>query len=306
MTLTLTKKIADKTTPPLDPSTRPYRQSKASLGTAQGTSALLRRWRSLIDQALDRMLAKASEPPAIVHEGMRYCVFSGGKRFRPLLCLASAAAVGGSAKAALTTACAIELIHTYSLVHDDLPAMDNADERRGKPTCHRKFGEGIAILIGDALLTLAFEWLSHDKSPNAVSLVQVVSRACGTGGLIGGQVLDLQAISASHTSAEQGLREIARQKTGALITASVLTGGLTAHATATQLKWLKQFGHDLGLAFQLIDDIHDQEGLVTVLGLDEAIRQAQNLITRATGQLKSFGKSAKSLRDMAQWLAATR
>ncbi|MBI3331254.1 MAG: polyprenyl synthetase family protein, partial [Candidatus Omnitrophica bacterium] len=137
----------------------------------------------LINQALERALPKAAVPPQVIHEGMRYCVLSGGKRFRPLLCLAACEAVGSPLRRALAVACALECIHTYSLVHDDLPAMDNADQRRGQPTCHRKFGEGNAILVGDALLTLAFDLLSRDGTPNSLAIIRMLGRSCGTVGL---------------------------------------------------------------------------------------------------------------------------
>lgn len=273
--------------------------------TKKRSTGPLERRQQLIEQALGKCLPAATQPPQVVHEGMRYCVFSGGKRFRPLLCLAAAGAAGSAGREALTTACAIELIHTYSLVHDDLPAMDNADERRGLPTAHRKFGEGNAILIGDALLTFAFELLSRNRGKNGLAVLDVVAHACGSSGLIGGQVLDLQVISRPTSSTEESLKEIARQKTGALIAASVLAGGLCGGATTRQLKSLSRYGQNLGLAFQMIDDVHDREGLSQILGLDEAARQAQNLIARAEAALEPFGRRSAGLRQMAQRLAAT-
>ncbi|MBI4341148.1 MAG: polyprenyl synthetase family protein [Candidatus Omnitrophica bacterium] len=269
------------------------------------TTSRLDLWRRLIDRALERALPKASAIPPVVHEGMRYCVFSGGKRFRPLLCLGAAAAVGAPSRVALPVACALELIHTYSLVHDDLPAMDNADQRRGQPACHRKFGEGNAILIGDALLTLAFDLMSRHEMPNALAIIHTVSTACGTTGLIGGQVLDLQAISRPHGASEETLKEIARWKTGALIGASVVSGGLAGSANSHQIKYLQGYGRNIGLAFQLIDDIHDREGFVNRLGLDEARAQAHNLIAHAIDMVKPFGTEAAGLRQIAQWLAST-
>lgn len=265
----------------------------------------LDRWRKLVDQALDKALPKAAALPPVVHEGMRYSVFTGGKRFRPLLCLGAAEAVRGQGRHALPAACALELIHTYSLVHDDLPAMDNADHRRGQPTSHRKFGEGNAILVGDALLTLAFQLLADERIPNALSIMRTVSLACGTEGLIGGQILDLQTISQSKSATEQAMKDIARWKTGALITASVVSGALAGNAKPDQVKRLQKYGQDIGLAFQLIDDVHDREGLSVILGLDEAARQAQNLIARALGGLAPFGPSANGLRQIAQWLSTT-
>jgi len=273
-----------------------------------------------VNEALERALPSAQQPPAIIHDAMRYCVFSGGKRFRPLLCLGACEAVGAPARQALPVACAIELIHTYSLVHDDLPAMDNADQRRGQPSCHRKFGEGNAILVGDALLTLAFELLGRDGiprlrsrgergrtdgTPPALEIIRTISRASGTTGLIGGQVLDLQAISQPRTATERTLVEVAQQKTAALITASVVAGALAGGASAVDVQRLKRYGRDLGLAFQLIDDLHDQEGLAQAMGAEAARTEAQRLIDRALAALEPFGKRAQALRQLATWLVDT-
>ena len=236
---------------------------------------------------------------------MRYAIFSGGKRFRPLLCVAACEAVGAPAMRALPAACALELIHTYSLVHDDLPAMDNADLRRGQPTCHRKFGEGNAILVGDALLTLAFELLSGDGLPNALPIVRVIGQAAGTVGLIGGQVLDLQAISHSRSGSEAAWRDIAQRKTAALITASVVAGGLAGRASRTTLKRLERYGRRIGLAFQLLDDVHDQEGLAQALGEEAARAEARRLIADALESVRPFGARAATLQALASWLATT-
>ena len=260
----------------------------------------------LVDAALARALPKASVAPQVVHEAMRYCVLSGGKRFRPLLCLGACEAVGAPARQALTVACALELIHTYSLVHDDLPAMDNADERRGQPTCHRKFGEGNAILVGDALLTLAFTLFGRNGTPRSLAIVRAVSEACGTDGLIGGQVLDLQAISQPRTAAtERMLKDIARRKTAALITAGVEAGALAGGATAFALKRLRRYGQEIGLAFQLVDDIHDADGLARAMGVEETRAEARRLIARGLTALTLLGKRAQTLRELAAWLAAT-
>ncbi len=259
----------------------------------------------LINKTLERFLPSAAQSPRVVHEAMRYCVFSGGKRFRPLLVLGACRAVGANPRQALSAACAIECIHTYSLVHDDLPAMDNADQRRGMPTCHRKFGEGNAILVGDALLTLGFDLLSRNGTPNALAIIRTLGQTCGTVGLIGGQVLDLQMISHSHTATERILREIAERKTAALITASVVSGALAGNATAGQLKPLERFGQELGLAFQLIDDVHDEEGLATAMGAVAAQAEARRLVERAVKRLEPFGRRADVLRELAAGLAAT-
>ncbi len=265
----------------------------------------LDRLTSLVDRELERALPKSSLSPQVVHEAMRYCVLSGGKRFRPLLCLGACEAVGGSARQALSVACALELIHTYSLVHDDLPAMDNADERRGQPTCHRKFGEGNAVLVGDALLTLAFEWLGHNGIPNALAIIQTLGRSCGTVGLIGGQILDLQAISQPRMSTERTLTDIAERKTAALIIASVVTGALAGRATVAQLRQLKRYAQHVGLAFQLIDDLHDRDGLAQAMGIEAARTHAQRLITRALATLAPMGPRTQTLRQLTTWLQTT-
>lgn len=271
----------------------------------QATTPKLDRWRKLIDQTLDKALPRATTLPPVVHEGMRYSVFTGGKRFRPMLCLGAVEAVGGKTAQTLPIAAALELIHTYSLVHDDLPAMDNSDFRRGQATCHRKFGEGNAILIGDALLTRAFELLADERVPNAVVIVRAVSRACGTEGLIGGQILDLQLMSQMKSATEEALKDVARWKTGALITVSILAGALAGRGKPGQIKRLQKYGEDIGLAFQLIDDVHDREGMAQILGLDEAAAQAQNLVTRARKTIEPFGSSANGLRQIATWLVST-
>ena len=240
-----------------------------------------------------------------MHTAMRYCVFSDGKRFRPLLCLAACEAVGRPASVAVPVACAVELIHTYSLVHDDLPAMDNALTRRGKPSCHRRFGEGAAILVGDALLTYAFEVLGRNGVPNRGMIARTVSQACGTTGLIGGQTLDLAAMQRPRATPASTWRQIAQWKTGALITASVIAGGLAGRATPKQLQRLRKYGHNIGLAFQFIDDLHDREGLARVLGTRVARQQAQQLITQALHAVESFGTRGQGLHDLAQWLAFT-
>ena len=259
----------------------------------------------LIDQELARALPKAAQVPQVIHEAMRYCVGSGGKRFRPLLCLGACEAVGSSTRKALSVACALEMVHTYSLVHDDLPAMDNADERRGQPTCHRKFGEGNAILVGDALLTLAFERLSRNGTLNSLAIIRTIGEACGTVGLIGGQVLDLQAISQPRTATERVLRDIAQRKTAALITASVVAGALAGGVASRQLKPLQRYGQDIGLAFQLLDDVHDGDGLAQAVGSDATRSEAARLIARAVDALEPLGKRAGLLRQLAAWLAST-
>jgi len=262
-------------------------------------------WRGLIDEALNRILTPDNGAPSILYEAMRYCVLSGGKRFRPLLCLAACEASGSAARKALPVACAVELIHTYSLVHDDLPAMDNADMRRGNPSCHRRYGEANAILVGDALLTLSLEILSRNGIPNSLAIIQTITRAAGTTGLIGGQVLDLQRLSQSRGKMVESLTETAQKKTAALIIASVVSGALAGGASSPQLARLRKFAQNTGLAFQLIDDVHDAEGLAQAMGVDEARLLADQLIDRAVKILKPFGSRAKNLQFLAEWLAST-
>jgi len=283
--------------------------------------ARLRARTDAVNQALTRALARQAGSPPVLAQAMRYCVLAGGKRFRPLLCLGAYEAVGraaaasrhslgsrdgaasvGGRRGALNVACAIELIHAYSLVHDDLPAMDNADERRGRPSCHRRFGEATAILVGDALLTRAFEVLGSNGVPNTLKILREIAEASGTSGLIGGQALDLNGGSAG---AKQ-LEEIARRKTAALITVSVVAGGLAGGASPSQLKRLEAYGRRIGLAFQLIDDVHDADGLARALGVARVRARAARLIGDAKRQLQPFGSRAQLLIDLADWLAGTR
>src|SRR5213079_3140337 len=195
-----------------------------------------------IDRALDRYLPKASTKPATLHKAMRYSLFAGGKRLRPILCLAAAEACGGKIKKALPLACAIECIHTYSLIHDDLPSMDNDDLRRGRPTCHKVFGDGIAILAGDALLTIAFEIATHAKPVSRYDLHDVlreIAEAAGSRKLIAGQVADLEAEGRRLTRAQ--VRSIHENKTAALLTTSVRLGAMAANETAKQLGSITAF-----------------------------------------------------------------
>ncbi len=258
----------------------------------------LRRWTRRINATLRRALPVS----APIADAMRYAVFSGGKRFRPLLCLAACRAVGGSVRQALDPACAIELIHSYSLVHDDLPAMDDATTRRGRPTCHRRYGEATAILAGDALLTRAFEWLARDGTPNALAIIRALGHACGTMGLVGGQALDLQALDRRRPSSAAFLTDVARRKTGALITASVVTGALAGGGSHRELATLRQFGQDLGLAFQLLDDARDGDGVARVVGHSAAKQEARRLLDRAERRLEPFGGRAQALQALTAWL----
>src|SRR5947209_14293985 len=211
-----------------------------------------------VNRALDQFLPSEDTPPATIHKAMRYSLFAGGKRMRPALCLAAAAACGGTERNALPLACAVECIHTYSLVHDDLPAMDNDDFRRGKPTNHKVFGEGIAILAGDALLTQAFEIAAQCRGwpryPHQ-RIIRELASASGSLQLIAGQVADLEAEGKSLSAAQ--LKYIHERKTSALLCGSVRLGGMSSNCSEGELKALTVFGYNVGLAFQIIDDILD-------------------------------------------------
>src|SRR5260370_30343402 len=219
------------------------------------------------DAALERLLPQESARPASIHQAMRYSVFAGGKRIRPILCLETARIFAPDVAAALHPACAIEMIHTYSLIHDDLPALDNDDLRRGKPTCHKKFGEAAAILAGDALLTLAFETIGATPVDpfQCVAIVQEIAGAARTvNGMVGGQVADLEA--ERQRIEPEMLEYIHRSKTAALIRASVTSGALCAGAGADDVARLRRFGETIGWAFQVTDDILDVEEFSAALG----------------------------------------
>jgi len=220
--------------------------------------AFLRSRTDRINRALDRLLPRPGTKPPTIHRAMRYSMFAGGKRLRPILCLAAAEACNGSIQAALPLACAVECIHTYSLIHDDLPAMDNDDFRRGKPTSHKVFGEGIAILAGDALLTHAFEIIALAKPTpryRAQDYLRELARAAGSRFLIAGQVADLENEGRSVSRRE--LQFVHQCKTSALLCAAVRLGGMSANCPPSHLQALTRFGQHVGLAFQIVDDILD-------------------------------------------------
>src|ERR1700724_2248902 len=223
--------------------------------------------RLAVDAALERLLPQESALPASIHQAMRYSVFAGGKRIRPILCLETARIFAPEVAAALYPACAIEMIHTYSLIHDDLPALDNDDLRRGRPTCHKKFGEAMAILAGDALLTLAFEALAGAPAPPAerVALIHEIASAAGTrDGMVGGQVADLEAEGKEVTP--EMLEYIHRSKTAALIRAAIVSGAIAGGASQDDQDRLRTFGGLIGWAFQVTDDILDVEESSAALG----------------------------------------
>src|SRR5436305_4854483 len=274
-----------------------------------------------VDRALDRFLPKESTSPVTIHKAMRYSLFAGGKRLRPILCLAAAEACGGEINPALPLAGAIECIHTYTLIHDDLPSMDNDDLRRGRPTCHKVFGEGIAILAGDALLTIAFEIAATVRLPRRYLLPDVFSEiasAAGSRKLIAGQVADLEAEGRRLNRAQ--LRYIHENKTAALLTASVRLGAMTANANAKQLTAMTDFGRALGLAFQVIDDILDvtqtseklgksagkdiaaqKATYPAIIGLEKSRAEAKSLTKQANAAFPTFGAKRTALHARANY-----
>jgi len=238
------------------------------------------RQQKAVEAALDRWVPGEDENPATIHRAMRYSLFAGGKRVRPLLAMAAAEAVSDAPRGIESCACALEMIHTYSLIHDDLPALDNDDLRRGRPTCHKVFGDAMAILAGDALLTLAFEVLAKldAGAERRIELVRELATASGTvGGMIGGQVNDIEGEGKRPTGPL--LDSIHRAKTGALLRASVRMGAIYAGADAEQLAALTSFGEHVGLAFQIVDDILDVEQSSEALGKTAGKDAAQNKIT---------------------------
>ena len=254
----------------------------------------------LVDAALDFYLPSEKEYPKEIHSAMRYSVLSGGKRVRPILTLASCEACGGNLKGAVAAACAVEMVHAYSLIHDDLPAMDDDDFRRGKPTCHKKFGEGIAVLAGDALLTYAFELLSRGKDPAVNNeIISTLAEAIGSNGMIGGQVVDIQNQSDPDLPT---LTYINAHKTGALIAASCRIGAISAKAHKKKLDALKRYVEYICFTFQVVVDILDKEGFALALGVDGAKREAARLIAKAHRELEVFGRKAKPLGDLADFI----
>ncbi len=286
--------------------------------------AYLKERRALVDQALEELLPPESTPPPSVHRAIRYSVMAGGKRLRPILVLAGAEAVGGRPDTVMPTACALELIHTYSLIHDDLPAMDDDDYRRGRLTSHKVFGEAIAILAGDALLTLAFRFLADNAAlvSNPAVLRDVVAEvadAAGSFGMVGGQVVDIE--SEGKTITAETLEYIHRHKTAALIRASLRVGALLGGGDGTSVQTISEAGGDLGLAFQIVDDILDVEGSLEQLGkttgsderkqkatypalhgLDASRRQARRLVERVKERLGVFGARALPLCALADYV----
>jgi len=282
----------------------------------------LRKNARLVDRALGKYLPNARTKPATIHQAMRYSLFAGGKRIRPILTLAAAQACGGRLANAMPLACATECIHTYSLIHDDLPSMDNDDFRRGRHTSHKVYGEGIAILAGDALLTQAFEIAGQAKGwprYSHAAIIEEISKTAGSLQLIAGQVADLEGEGQPITLPQ--LRYIHERKTSALLTCSTRLGGMSANCTPTQLKALTTFGYHVGLAFQVIDDILDvtqtteQLGKTAgkdqatakatypaIVGLEKSKKIANDLTVKAFNALKPFKGKAVALEAMTEYL----
>jgi geranylgeranyl diphosphate synthase, type II len=275
------------------------------------------------DQALERLIPAETQHPVSIHKAMRHSVFAGGKRLRPILCREAGRMVAGSLPESIDNlGAALEMLHTYSLIHDDLPALDNDDLRRGRPTCHVVFGEAIAILAGDALQTQAYEVLARLRCPSEARVRIIEEIAHGTGtidGMIGGQVADLEA---EHSTPDmQTLEYIHRAKTAALITASLVSGGLYAGGKENEIRSLRSFGQQIGLAFQIIDDVLDvtqtseQLGKTAgkdtaaekatypaLFGIDESLKKADALIRSAFAEFDTFGARAQILQDLARYL----
>jgi len=248
----------------------------------------------LINAYLENELPTAKACPPVIHDAMRYAVLGSGKRFRPVLALAVCSALGGTSKKVMPAAAALELIHAYSLVHDDLPALDNDDSRRGKPSCHKKFGEAMGILAGDGLLTMAFEWVGRMKPAEvAVKVLAELSTAAGTFGMIGGQVADI--LLQKQECDEAMLDYISIHKTGCLIRAAAVIGALGAGAKPTEVARVRKYGECLGLAFQVADDMNDRDGYLKLLSLSEAEERVRDLIAHAKRNIKFLGKKSEAL-----------
>jgi len=286
--------------------------------------------RQLVDGYLETHLPPVGTSPAVLHEAIRYSLLAGGKRIRPILTIAAAEAIGPPPLSLLPVACAFEFIHTYSLIHDDLPAMDNDDFRRGKPTNHKVYGDGMAILAGDGLQTMAFEWCSRadlvtDLDPRCqVHIIAELALGAGNAGMVGGQVLDIQAENQQEVSLEE-LQNIHALKTGKLIRAAVRAGALLSGANLTQCDLLTGYAEDIGLAFQIADDVLNVTGTREELGkdantdvergkqtypsfygLEGAKKLAQECADRAIGRLADFDEKADPLRGIAQYIVSRR
>ena len=289
----------------------------------------LREKRIQVDRTLDRVLPPEDREPCVIHRSMRYSIFAGGKRLRPILAIAAYRIAGGRQDAILVPACALELIHTYSLIHDDLPCMDDDDYRRGRPTSHKVFGEAMAVLAGDAMTALAFECLLGEDRKSCfqegavLGASRAVARAIGTSGLVGGQVMDIS--NDARDGGKETLEQTCERKTGALIRASLECGGLLAGADSRVLEALRRYGRGLGLGFQIIDDVlnvtgdprqmgkaahtdeaRDMVTFASLLGVEAARREALDWIEDAKSGLDFLGDDAWPLREIADYVLERR
>jgi geranylgeranyl diphosphate synthase, type II len=277
---------------------------------------------AVIEKALEEILPPEDSRPSSIHRAMRYSVFAGGKRLRPILSLETARMFSDDVRGAVRVGCALEFIHTYSLIHDDLPALDNDDLRRGKPTCHKAFGEALAILAGDALLTLAFETLGKApvEAARCVRIIGEVAAGAGTvNGMVGGQVADVEAERKPVDAA--GLEYIHRSKTAALIRSAIVAGAVAGGAHDEDVERLSRFGENIGWAFQVVDDILDIASLGKTAGKDQAQQKAtypalyglekshaiaNELEARALTELDRYGPRGRNLRELGQYLVRRR
>ena len=289
----------------------------------------LERRRRQVDEALERWVVGEEEFPPQVHKAMRYSLFAGGKRLRPILTLSAAEAVGGKAREALPVACALELIHTYSLIHDDLPAMDDDDLRRGRPTSHKVFGEAVAILAGDALLTEAFRLMARPDlmknlpSRRRLAAIHAVALSAGSQGMVGGQVMDMA--SEGEEIKPEILEYIHSRKTGALIGAAAAVGAVIGGGSPREVRALEEYGRKVGLAFQIMDDLLDVQGEETqmgkavgkdrakgkatypaLFGIEDSRRKAEGLVREAVTHLDPFNQRANPLREIARYILQRR
>lgn len=289
---------------------------------AESLEDYLSRQSERVSEWLDRLVPAETEEPAVLHQAMRYSLLAGGKRLRPVLCIAAGEAFGATESDLLPVACSLEMIHTYSLIHDDLPSMDDDDFRRGRPTCHKAYGEAMAILAGDALMTLAFrilavEGVAPGREATRLRTIADVSAAAGTpGGMVAGQVLDLEGERTPVDSA--GLDRLHAAKTGALLTVSVIAGARCGHVTEPELERLARFGAGLGLAFQIADDVLDVTGTSEELGktpgkdlasgkstypslygIDGSLERARETVREALEAIEPLGARLDRLRQLA-------
>lgn len=286
----------------------------------------LKKYTDIVDKQLDKYLDPKDNPQGIIYEAMRYSVFAGGKRLRPVLMLLTCEMCGGDINEVLPFACALEMIHTYSLIHDDLPAMDNDDLRRGKPTSHKQFGEATAILAGDALLNKAFEVVSQysgNNSDRAIKAINILAVSSGTEGMIGGQIVDMQSEGRDITLDE--LRYLHLNKTGAIIRSACKIGAVMSGADSVKIKAVDEFSENLGIAFQIQDDILDVTGTeaelgkpigsdaeegkntyVSLLGLQKSKDMSEEYSKKAKQALDIFGEKANTLKELTDYLTDRR